>query len=242
MRCLVMHKQGTVEPETWSPPTPELMNAMGALVGELLQKKAMENGAGLNPKFPRTRITSQGGTVVERHGPLTGTNELLAHVAMFEVENKAAAIDLGKRYAKAVGGDVTLELGRVTEAWDLGHAPMPTGPVPEKYLLLHMADAASEAGIAFTSDQSARVRSVLDSTKVLMPLEHVRPSKEGRRLKFKSGRRVSAFDGPFAESKELISGFCLINLPSFEDCVAMGERYGAILAELEVDVLPLSPA
>lgn len=242
MRCLVMHKLGTVEPETWPPPPKELMDSMSALVGELLQKKTMENGAGLNPKFPRTRLTSQGGTVVERHGPLTGTHELLAHVAMFEVENKAAAIDVGKRYAKAVGGDVTLELGRVSEAWDIGMAPAPTGPVPEKYLLLHMADAASEAGTVFTADQNERVRSVLGTTKVLMPLEHVRPSREGRRLKFKSGKRVSAFDGPFAESKELISGFCLINLPSFEDCVAMGERYGAILAELEVDVLPLSPA
>jgi hypothetical protein len=239
MRALVMHKLGTVEPKTWPPPPKEVMDGMGALVGELLQQKAMENGAGLNPKYFRTRLTATGGQVVEEQGPLSGTNELLAHVAMVEVEDRAAAVELGKRYAKAVGGDVTLEVGRVTEPWEIGLAPAPTGVVPEKYLLLHMADAQSEAGATFSAAQTARVADVLASAKVLMPLEHVRPSRDGRRLKFKAGKRTGAVDGPFAESKELISGFCLINLPTLDEVLRVAERYGGILQDLEVDVLPL---
>jgi hypothetical protein len=203
----------------------------------------MENGAGLNPRHPRTRVTVEAGRLIERAGPLTGTNELLAHVAMIEVADKAEGVELGKRYAKAVGGDVTLEVGRVTDPWDIGMMPVPATPQPEKYLLLHMADAHSEAGGSFTADQEQRVGALMnelrEQKKLVMPLEHVKPSREARRLKFKGGKRTSLFDGPFAESKELISGFCLVNLPTFDAALALAERYGSILRELEVDVLPL---
>lgn len=244
MRFLVMHKLGTVEPSTVPPVPPELVRQMGQLVGELVRKNAMEQGAGLNSRFPRTRISVNGGALVERHGPLEGTNELLARVAMVTVKDKAEAIDVGKRYAKAVGGDITLEVGRVTEAWDIGLVPPPTTAVPEKYLLLHMADAQSEAGTPWSAEQSQRVGALMtelsSSGALTMPLEHVKPSREGRRLKFTGGKRTAIFDGPFAESKELISGFCLVNLPSLEETLAFTDRYGAILENLEVDVLAMA--
>ncbi|MFT3711188.1 MAG: YciI family protein [Archangium sp.] len=241
MRFLVMHKLGPAEPATFAPPPAELIKNMGSLVGEVMKKGAMENGAGLNPKFPRTRLTSRGEQILEEHGPLLGTNELLAHVAMVKVNSKSEAIDIGRRYVKAVGADVTLEIGRVTEPWDIGMAPAPTTSVPESYLLLHMADARSEAGTAPSADEAARVGALmadLSAKKTLtMPLEHVRPSREGRRLKFKAGKRLSVSDGPFAETKELISGFCLLNLPSLDEVLSFATRYGEILGDLEVDVL-----
>ncbi len=65
------------------------------------------------------------------------------------------------------------------------------------------------------------------------------PSAQGTRLQFKVGRQVSAVDRPFAESKELIAGFCLITVPSKEAALAWAERYGSILTDLQVDVLRL---
>jgi hypothetical protein len=74
---------------------------------------------------------------------------------------------------------------------------------------------------------------------VLTATEGILPSREGTRLQFGQGKQVSAVDGPFAESKELIAGFCVIQVPSKEAALAWAERYGSILTDLEVDVLRL---
>lgn len=240
MRFFVTHKLGTTEPTTVELPSAELMQAMGALVGEAMRSGAMENGAGLTPKSPRTRLTANGGVVVEQHGPLSGTNELLAAFAMITVKDKPHGLQVAHSYAKAVG-DCTLELGRVTEPWDLGMVPPPTTPVPEKYLLLHMADAASEGG-AVANARAASLLAELGKQGIVTAHGSVKPSREARRLKFKGGARTTVIDGPFAESKELISGFCMLKLASMEDAVAWATRYGAILKDLEVDVLVLPDA
>ena len=43
-------------------------------------------------------------------------------------------------------------------------------------------------------------------------------------------------DGPFAESKELIAGFSLLELPSKAEVIAWADRYAAILGDNEVDI------
>jgi hypothetical protein len=46
-------------------------------------------------------------------------------------------------------------------------------------------------------------------------------------------------DGPFAESKELIAGFSVLDLPSRAEAIAWAERYAAVLGDNEVDVREL---
>ena len=43
-------------------------------------------------------------------------------------------------------------------------------------------------------------------------------------------------DGPFTESKELIAGFCVFELPSLEEAKQLTEEYAAILGDNEVDI------
>jgi hypothetical protein len=48
-------------------------------------------------------------------------------------------------------------------------------------------------------------------------------------------------DGPFAESKELVGGFALLELPSMEVAIQECIRYATILGgTLEIDVRPLA--
>jgi hypothetical protein len=70
------------------------------------------------------------------------------------------------------------------------------------------------------------------------------PSAQGARIRMARGKgRPSVSDGPFAESKELIGGFALLDLPSKEDVLAFAERYGALMLEsvetLEMDLRPV---
>lgn len=169
-----------------------------------------------------------------------GSNNLLAGFALIKVTNRAEAIQWTKRFADIVQ-DGEMEIGLLTEAWDLGFMPKPANP-PERYLILFMANEASEAEVPPTERARSLMGPLLEEmvkAGVMQATDGIKPSKLGTRLHFKAGKRVMAVDGPFTESKELIAGFSLITVPSKEVALAWAERYGSILTDLEVDVLAL---
>lgn len=237
MRFLVTHKVGP-RYETGAIEQREIVE-MGAFIQDAIKQGVFTNGAGLLPKVPRTRVIARKG-VCEVQENVKGTNNLLAGFALLKVANRAEAIGWTKRFAEVVQ-DGEMEIGLVTEAWDLGFMPKPAN-APERYLTLFMANAASESGAPPTERELALMGPLLEEmvkAGVLQATDGIKPSKLGTRLQFKAGKRVMALDGPFTESKELIAGFSLIEVPSKEAAVAWAERYGAILTDLEVDVLAL---
>ena len=62
-----------------------------------------------------------------------------------------------------------------------------------------------------------------------------RPTK-GARVRLSSGK-FSVTDGPFAETKELIDGFALIEVGSKEEAFAVAERFMKIAGDGEGEVL-----
>ena len=58
---------------------------------------------------------------------------------------------------------------------------------------------------------------------VLLDLSGLHPSAEGRRVKFSGGNRT-VIDGPFAESKELIAGYWILQVKSMDEAVEWAER------------------
>lgn len=58
---------------------------------------------------------------------------------------------------------------------------------------------------------------------VMLAGEGLHPTSKGARLKF-SGGKVNVTDGPFAESKELIAGFWLIQAKSMDEAIAWMKR------------------
>lgn len=239
MRFLVMHKldekleRGEVDPS--------VIARMGALIQESIAKGVFTNGAGLKPSHTRTRLRFKGGTCEVTEGPYPGTNELVEGFALMKVADKAEAIRWTKRFA-AIVGDMDIELGPINEPWDIGVMPKPEGKLPVRYLSLMMATPASEAGTPPSEREMREMGALIQEmvqAGVLEATEGILPSREGTRLQFKAGKQVSAVDGPFAESKELISGFSVINVPTKADALAWAERYGSILGDLEVDVRKL---
>lgn len=238
MRFMVMHKVGKSEPRIGDPDLQRIIQEMGALIQESLKSGVFTNGAGLKNDQIRTRLKFKNGDLTRRDGPYAGSNELLAGFAMISVKSKDEAIEWARKYAKVVG-DVELELGSVTEAWDLGVVPKPTGVVPERYLMLHMAGGTSEAGTPPTAGEMTAMGALMGEMSkagVLQMAEGVLPSSQAKRLQFKAGKVQSIVDGPFTESKELIGGFSLLNLPGWDAAVAWTTRYGGILRDQEVDV------
>lgn len=244
MRFMVMHKVGDNEHKEGDPIDPGLVKGMGDLVQESLEKGIFKNGAGLKGSKYRTRLQFRGGEcIATREGPYPGTNELLAGFAMLKVKTKTEALHWARRFAALVP-DADLEVGLVTEPWDIGVMPKPEGDVPLHFLLLNMADAESEAGVQPTGQEKKAMAALMDEMSkagVLMSGESVQPSAKAKRLQFKGSRRT-VIDGPFSESKELIGGFCILELATQEEALAWTNRYAAILGDVEVDVLQLHDA
>ena len=63
-------------------------------------------------------------------------------------------------------------------------------------------------------------------------------SRRGRRY-VNSRNGVSMFDGPFVESKELLSGFVIITADSLDEAGRWAERYLDVVETDQVDVLEL---
>ena len=63
----------------------------------------------------------------------------------------------------------------------------------------------------------------LQQAGVLLDLAGLLPSAEGRRVKFAEGNRT-VIDGPFPESKALIAGYWILQVPSMEEAVAWAKR------------------
>lgn len=237
MRFIVMHKVGP-RYETGKIEQREIVE-MGAFIQESIKQGIFTNGAGLLPRVPRTLISTRGGQCEVKEG-VKSSNNLVAGFALFKVANRAEAIAWTRRFARFVP-DSEMEIGLLTEPWDLGFAPKPPN-APERYLALMMANAASESEAPPSEAERAEMGALIDElvkAGVLEALEGIKPSKLGTRLQFKAGKRVLAVDGPFTESKELIAGLSLISVPTKEAALAWADRYGSILTDLEVDVLAL---
>jgi len=61
---------------------------------------------------------------------------------------------------------------------------------------------------------------------VLLSLDGLHPATKGARVSFKGGKATS-MDGPFAESKEVLGGYWIINVNSKEEAVDWAKRVPA---------------
>jgi hypothetical protein len=96
-----------------------------------------------------------------------------------------------------------------------------------QFLVIRKADAETEAGVLpseqliddMTSYNEGLVRSgAMKSGAGLMP------SSRGARVSF-SGGRPRVIDGPFAESKELVAGFSIVEAGSLAEVVEMVKQW-----------------
>ena len=69
-----------------------------------------------------------------------------------------------------------------------------------------------------------RYNDELKEAGVLIDLAGLLPSAEGRRVKFSGGNRA-VIEGPFAESKELIAGYWVLQVQSMDEAVEWAERF-----------------
>jgi hypothetical protein len=65
----------------------------------------------------------------------------------------------------------------------------------------------------------------LQKAGVLLDASGLKGSKFGWRVKYSAGGKRAVIDGPFAEAKELIAGYTLIQVKSREEAMEWARRY-----------------
>jgi len=239
MRFMVMHKNDP-HTEAGERPPAALIAEMGGFIMEHAQAGRFLGGEGLGASRTRTRLTFRAGQCTVKHGPYPGNHELPSAMLLLKVASREEAIGWAERYGKILG-DGEVELGPVTEPWDLGMMPRPDNP-PLRILMIEKADAVSEAGQPRTPKQKAeltRLKTEMTKAGVLASVAQLQPSANSKRLVF-HGHAMRVLDGPFSESKELIGGFSILRLSGMDEAVALCQRYAAILGgTLEIDVRPM---
>jgi len=73
---------------------------------------------------------------------------------------------------------------------------------------------------------------------ILVGMGGLLPSAHGKRVKVSRGKRT-VIDGPFTESKELIAGYVIIDVPSLDEATRWCTRYVSVVATEEADVFEL---
>jgi hypothetical protein len=235
MRFMIMHKNDP-QTEAGLPPPPELVSKMGAFIGEYAQSGRFVDGAGLNGSKTRTRLLFRGGRCTIKHGPYSGERELPAAMLQLKVTTREQAIGWAERYGTVLG-DGEIELGKVNEPWDIGLMPAPENP-PLQFLLIEKADADTERGARSSQKKAelSRLKAEMAKAGVLVKSVALRPSASAKRLSF-ANNVLRVTDGPFAESKELIGGFAILDLSGMDEALELCRSYAAILGgTLEIDV------
>src|SRR5918996_5581008 len=95
-----------------------------------------------------------------------------------------------------------------------------------RFMMIVKASKESEAGVMPSEKilaDMAKYNEALVKAGVLLDASGLKPSSKGARIKYQGSTRT-VVDGPFAESKELVAGFWIIQVKSKEEAIEWAKR------------------
>ena len=105
-----------------------------------------------------------------------------------------------------------------------------------RFMMIVKASEESERGVMPTERELTEMgeyNEKLVKAGVMLAGEGLRSSAHGARVKF-SNRKPTVVDGPFAESKELIAGFWMIEVASRDEAIEWARRVPFVDGEIEL--------
>jgi hypothetical protein len=96
-----------------------------------------------------------------------------------------------------------------------------------RYMMIVKASKDSEAGVMPPMElveAMGKFNEEMVKAGVLLSADGLQASSKGARVKFRPGAKPTIIDGPFAETKELIAGFWMIEVKSKEEAIAWASK------------------
>ncbi|MDB4912215.1 MAG: YCII-related domain protein [Gemmatimonadetes bacterium] len=95
-----------------------------------------------------------------------------------------------------------------------------------RFMMMIKADKNSEAGVMPSEEllvAMGKYNEELIKAGVMLAGEGLQPSSKGARVRF-AGGKTTVIDGPFAETKELVAGFWIIQVKSKAEAIEWAKR------------------
>lgn len=96
-----------------------------------------------------------------------------------------------------------------------------------KFMVFIPGSAESEAGVMPPMElfeEMAAYNNQLAKAGVLLAAEGLKPTADGAKVRFDDGGRRTVLDGPFAEAKEIIAGYWMLQASSLQEALEWVKR------------------
>jgi hypothetical protein len=110
-----------------------------------------------------------------------------------------------------------------------------------RVMMLLKANAETEAGVLPSAELLTNMGNLIEEmvqAGVFLAGDGLKPSSAGKRVSYSGGARTVT-DGPFAETKELIAGFSILNVASMDEALYWADRFAAVQGDCVSDIRPL---
>jgi hypothetical protein len=105
-----------------------------------------------------------------------------------------------------------------------------------RYMVIVKATKESEAGAIPSKEllnEMGKLNAEMVKAGILLAGDGLQPSSSGARVRFEGSKRT-VVDGPFAETKELVSGFWILQVKSKEEAIEWAKRVPFTEGEIEI--------
>jgi hypothetical protein len=107
-----------------------------------------------------------------------------------------------------------------------------------RFMIIRRADKETEAGIMPSQELLAAMGQFMEEmgkAGILLGGEGLHPTSKGARVNFSDGK-PKVIDGPFAEAKELVGGYCLIEVKSRAEAIDWVRRWPVLDGHGNVEI------
>ena len=99
----------------------------------------------------------------------------------------------------------------------------------------------AEPGVPPCKDDLPEMARLIDEGKrsgVILSTEGLQPSWTGTRVAY-AGGKLAVTDGPYAEAKEVVAGFAIVDVPTQAEAVEWAKKFLAVAGQGESEIRPI---
>ena len=260
MRYMLLVK-ATKDDEAGVLPDEKTLSEMAKYTEELVMAGALLAADRLQPSSNGVRVRYAKGEFTVTDGPFAETKELIAGFCVIQVKSRDEAIEWAKRVPFQEGEvevrplfeltDFPVDPAEKADGWrekeeQFRATPPARKPGTIRYLGLVKADKNTEAGVLPDEKCLASMGAFMEegvNSGVFLSGEGLQPSSKGARIRYSGSKRL-VIDGPFAETKELIGGYAILQFKSKAEAIEWTKRFvqvdapGRLGTESECEIRP----
>jgi hypothetical protein len=242
MRYMMLIK-ATKDYEAGALPDEKTLSAMADYAEQLVKAGALLAADRLQPSSQGTRVYYADGKFSILDGPFTETKELVAGYNLIQANSLEEAIAWAKRMPFKEGQveirplfeltDFPVDPAEQPEGWRekeeqmRAAAPPARKPGTTRYLGMLKADPDTEAGVLPDEKLLTAMGAFIEEgvkSGIFLAGEGLQDSSKGARVQFSGSQRIVT-DGPFAETKELVAGYAILQFASKTEAIEWTKRF-----------------